>query len=59
MEVKLGISTLLNMAPPQKFVLAPGAIFRGNTVNISNTVVSETYVDVEFTFSGGLAGRRV
>ena len=32
MDVKLGILILLNMAPPQKLVLAPGAIIRGNTV---------------------------
>ena len=30
--MKLGILILLNMAPPQKLVLAPGAIIRGNTV---------------------------
>ena len=29
------ILILLNMAPPQKLVLAPSAIFRGNTVIIS------------------------
>ena len=32
MDVKLGILILLNMAPPQKLVLAPSAIIRGNTV---------------------------
>ena len=31
MDIKLGILTLLNEAPLQKLVLAPGAIFRGNT----------------------------
>ena len=32
MDVKLGILIILNMAPPQKLVLAPGAIIRGNTI---------------------------
>ena len=31
-DLKLGILTLLNMAPPQKLVFAPGAIFKGITV---------------------------
>ena len=31
MDMKLGISILLNVTP-QKLVMAPGAIFRGNTV---------------------------
>ena len=31
MDVKLGILILLNMARPQKLVVAPGAIIRGNT----------------------------
>ena len=34
MDVKLGILIFLNMAPPQKLVLAPGAIIRVNTVCI-------------------------
>ena len=39
MDVKFGILILLNMAPLQKLVLAPGAIFRGNTVfEFANTV---------------------
>ena len=29
---KIGISTFINKPPPQKLVLAPGAIVRGNTV---------------------------
>ena len=32
MDMKLGILMLLNIAPPQQLVLAPGAIFRENTV---------------------------
>ena len=37
MDVKFGILILLNMALPQKLVLAPGAIIRGNTVSQMNT----------------------
>ena len=33
MDVKLVILILLNMAPPQKLVLAPGAIIKGNKVH--------------------------
>ena len=33
MDVKLGILVLINMTPPQKLVLVPGATFRGNTVH--------------------------
>ena len=36
MDVELGILILLNMTPPQKLVLAPGAIIRGNTVYGNN-----------------------
>ena len=32
MDMKIGISIFINKAPPQKLVLAPGAIIRGNTV---------------------------
>ena len=32
MDIKIGISIFINKAPPQKLVLAPGAIIRGNTV---------------------------
>ena len=32
MDMKLDILILLNVTPPQRLVLAPGAIFRGNTV---------------------------
>ena len=32
MDMKLDIFMLLNMAPPQKLGLAPGAIIRRNTV---------------------------
>ena len=31
MDMKLGLLILLNMAPPQKLVLAPSAIFRENS----------------------------
>ena len=31
-DMKLGIMIFLNMAPPRKLVLAPGAIFIRNTV---------------------------
>ena len=31
-DMKLGTMIFLNMAPPQKLVLAPGAIFVKNTV---------------------------
>ena len=37
MDMKLGILILLNTAPSQKLVLAPSAIFRGNTVQRSDT----------------------
>ena len=30
--IKIGIMKLLNVAPPQKYVQAPGATIRGNTV---------------------------
>ena len=36
MDVKLSILILLNMAPFQKLVLAPGAIIRGNTVYVNS-----------------------
>ena len=32
-DIKLAVLILLNMVPPQKLVLAPGAIFGGNTVD--------------------------
>ena len=32
MDMKIGISIFINKAPPQKLVLAPSAIIRGNTV---------------------------
>lgn len=32
MDIKLGILILVNMTPPQKLLLARGAIFRANTV---------------------------
>ena len=34
MDIKFAILILINVAPPQKLVLATGAIFRGNTVFI-------------------------
>ena len=44
MDIKLGILILENMAMPQKLVLAPSAIFRGNTVYMSPThVMIQTY----------------
>ena len=39
MDIKLGILILLNMTLPQKLVLAPDAIFRGNTVFVKLTYV--------------------
>ena len=33
MDIKIGISVFVNKALPQKLVLAPGPINRGNTVN--------------------------
>ena len=56
MDMKLTVLILLNMAPPQKLVLAPGAIIRGNTVfhlrpkepkqsSIVRRVLSSLFVD--------------
>ena len=51
MDVKLGILILLNMAPPQKLVLAPGAIITGSTVNIMCAYVDRvTYYDLQDAF---------
>ena len=37
--MKLGILIFLNMVPFQKLVLEPGAIFRGNTVHTTVSLV--------------------
>ena len=42
--MKLGISLLINMAPPQKLVLAPSAMFRGNTVYEVLYVISQYHL---------------
>ena len=44
MDVKVGILILLNMAPPQILVLAPSAIFRGNTVHVFYGEVFDRYL---------------
>ena len=44
MDVKLGILILLNMAPLQKLVLAPGAIIRGNTVSALTATNMVNYI---------------
>ena len=47
MHVKIGISTFANKASPQKLVLAPGAIIRGNTV-ITQILSTFVYFEVPY-----------
>ena len=47
MDMKIGNSTFLNKAPPQKLVLAPGASFRINTVfNTEMNKLQSTYLPI-------------
>ena len=53
MDMKIGNSIFLNKAPPQKMVLAPGAIIRGNTVFVNMTMILKTFpsnLSIEYHF---------
>ena len=42
MDMKISISIFINKITPQKLVLVPGAIIRGNTVSNTSTISDVT-----------------